>query len=283
MALIGRTNVGKSTFLNRILETKVSIVSDSPQTTRRQIQGIKTTGQGQIVFFDSPGIHKPQFKLNEKMMKDVHNSLMDADIILYFIEMQDFRVDEFILGMIRSLKKTSFMVINKIDRFKRSEVLRQIEHFKGKHEWEEIIPISALRGDNLDRLEKLIFKYLPENENIFPAEEFTLQSETFYLSELIREKMLQHIRQELPFTTGVKIEEITDKEKIVYIRADIYVESVSQKKILIGKRGHLIKQIGESARAELEEYFDEKVYLDLFVKVVPNWRNSPHIIKNIFD
>lgn len=283
MALIGRTNVGKSTFLNRILDAKVSIVSNSPQTTRRQILGIKTTRQGQIVFFDSPGIHKPQFKLNERMMKDVHNSLMDADIILYFIEVKDFREDEFVLNMIRSLKKPSFLIINKIDLFKKPQVLRQIDIFKDKHEWKEIIPISALAGDNLDRLEKLIFRYLPENTNIFPPDGFTRQSETYYLSELIREKMLRLIRHELPFTTGVKIQEITEKEKITYIRAEILVESVSQRKILIGKHGHLIKQIGESARIELEDYFEEKVYLDLFVKVMPNWRNTPHILKDIFD
>ncbi len=283
MALIGRTNVGKSTFLNYIMETKVSIVSNSPQTTRRQILGIKTTKQGQIIFFDSPGIHKPQFKLNEKMMKDVHNSLLDADIILYFIEVKDYRKDEFVLNMIKSLKKTTILVINKIDLYKKSKVLLQIDYFKEKYNWNEIVPISALKGDNLDRLENLIFEYLPENENIFSPDEFTLQTERFYLAELIREKMLNLIHHELPFTTSVKVQEITKKEKIIFIRAEIYVESLSQKKILIGKHGSLMKKIGETARTDIEDYFNKKVFLDLFVKVVPNWRNSPHFLKDIFD
>ncbi len=283
VALIGRTNVGKSTFLNHILKTKVSIVSHSPQTTREQILGIKTTARGQIIFFDSPGIHKPHFKLNEKMMKAVHHSLMDADIILYFVEIEDKREDEFILNLLKKLNKTTLLVINKIDKINKARVLSQIDKLKDLYTWSEIVPLSALKGDNVDRLEDLIFEYLPENDHLFPPEEFTRQSEKFYIAELIREKLLNLSRDELPFTTSVKVEEITEKDKVFYIRAEIYVESLSQKKIIVGKHGTLVKQIGETARIDIEDYFDKKVFLDLFVKVVPNWRNLPHVLKDIFD
>jgi GTP-binding protein Era len=283
VALIGRTNVGKSTFLNHILETKVSIVSPSPQTTREQILGIKTVPRGQIVFFDSPGVHKPHFKLNEKMMKAVHHSLMDADIILYFVEIGDKREDEFILNLIEKLNKTTFLIINKIDKSNKARILTQIDQFMKQYAWSEIIPLSALRGDNIDRLEDLIFQYLPEGEHIFPPEEYTRQTEKYYIAELIREKILNMSRQELPFTTGVMIQEITERERVFYIRADIYVETLGQKKIIVGKHGSLVKQIGETARIDIEDYFNKKVFLDLFVRIVPNWRNSPHVLHDIFD
>lgn len=281
VALIGRTNVGKSTFLNAIMESKISIVSDKPQTTRKQILGIKTTERGQIVFFDSPGIHKPYFKLNEKMMKDVHSSLLDADVILYFIEIDDQREDDFAVGMFQDPGKPVFLVINKIDKYGKAKALQRIDRFKDTYKWAEIVPLSAKTGMNMDLIEDLIYKYLPENDNFYPEEESTLQTEKFYVSEMIREKVLVSSRAELPFTTMVQVEEITDKEKVMYIRAEIYVETPSQKKILVGKHGNFVKTIGEMARKDLEDYFDKQVYVDLFIKVVPNWRNSPHILSQI--
>jgi len=283
VALIGRTNVGKSTFLNSMLKYKVSIVSNKPQTTRRQILGIKTTKRGQIIFFDSPGIHKPHFKLNERMMKDVYNSLQDADLILYLIDIEDKREDEFVLSMLKDIKKPVFLLINKIDKFSKGKALERIDYYQDKYDWAEIIPISALRGDNLDLAEDLIYKHLPEGPMFYDEEEFTLQSEKFYVSEIIREKVLLLTREELPFTTTVKVEEIKDKGKVFYVRADIYVETKSQKKIIVGHQGRLIKEIGKRSREELEDYFDKKVYLDLFVKVVPDWRNSPNFLKDIFN
>lgn len=283
VALMGRTNVGKSTFLNTIMDTKISIVSDKPQTTRRQILGIKTTQKGQIIFFDSPGIHKPYFKLNEKMMKDVHNSLLDTDIILYFVTIDDRNRDDFTIGIIERLKKATFLIINKIDKYSKARVLNRIDFYKEIFDWDEIVPISALTGENVDHLENLIFQYLPENDYFYPPDSFTQQSERFYVAELIREKLLNFTRNELPFTTTVKVQEISEREKIFYVRAEIFVESHSQKKIVVGKKGTLVKQIGEQARADLEDYFDKKVFLDLFVKVVPNWRNSSQVLKDIFD
>lgn len=277
VALLGRTNVGKSTFLNSILNTKVSIVSNKPQTTRNQILGIKTTTKGQIIFFDTPGVHKPFFKLNEKMMKYVHSSLLDADLILYFIEVDNIKVDNFTISMFDNLNKKVFLVINKIDKFIKSKALESINFYKDKFKWAEIVPISALKKNNLDLLEDLIYKYLPENEYFYSEEEYTLQTEKFFVSELIREKILSFTKDELPYTTMVQVEQIKDKIKILYIKANIYVETKSQKKIVVGKQGSLIKKIGEAARKNLEIYFDNKVYVDLFVKVVPKWRNSPQI------
>ncbi len=281
VALIGRTNVGKSTFLNNIMETKISIVSNKPQTTRKQILGIKTGAKGQIIFFDSPGIHRPHFKMNEKMMNDVHNSLLDADIILYFIEVENRREDEFALSLFQGLNKTVFLVINKIDKCNKGVVLERIDMFKDTFKWAEIVPISALNGNNIDLLEELLYKYLPEGEYLFPDEQYTLQSEKFYTAEIIREKILHITRDEIPYTTSVKVEEIDKKENVVYIRAEIYVETNSQKKILIGKKGNLVKNIGAAARKELEEYFEFKVFLDLFIKVVPGWRNSIQVLQEI--
>lgn len=283
VALIGRTNVGKSTFLNAVLQSKISIVSNKPQTTRRQILGIKTTPKGQIIFFDSPGIHKPQFKLNEKMMKDVYGSMQDADLILYFVEIDDTRHDEFILSMLEKLNKKTFLVINKIDKYKKSKILDRINDAKDMFPWAEIIPISALEEINTDLLEELIYKNLPEGEYYYPEGETTLQTEYFYVSEMIREKILNLTRDELPFTTSVIIEEIKDKEKVMYVRAVIMVETRSQKKIVVGKQGQMIREIGETARHDLENYYDRKVFLELFVKIVANWRNSPVILKEIFE
>jgi len=276
VAIVGRTNVGKSTFLNAVLGTKVSIVSNKPQTTRNQILGIKTSAQGQIVFLDTPGIHRPFFKLNEKMMKDVHRSLQECDLILYFIEIDDKRADEFTLSLLNNLKKKVFLVINKIDKHNKGEALKRIDFFKDKYEWSEIIPISALNKLNLDLLQELIFQNLPSHELYYSAEEYTIQSERFFLSELIREKILNFTRDELPFAIMVKIEDIKEKETIFVVYANIYVETKSQKKIVVGKQGNLVKRIGELSRIELEDYFEKKVYLDLQVKVSPKWRNSPY-------
>lgn len=283
VALIGRTNAGKSTFLNSILETKVSIVSDKPQTTRRQILGIHTTPRGQIVFFDSPGIHKPEYRLNQKMMKDVHNSLMDADLILYFVDISTRDEDSFILSLLEK-KENVFLVINKVDKTAKEKALVKINSMKDLYPWKEIVPISALKKTNIDLLEDLIYNYLPESDLLFyDEEEFTVQSEKFYVSELIREKLLNQTRDELPYTTFVKSDEIEDRGNVVYVRSTIFVDKITQRKIIIGKKGMMIKKIGEDSRVELEDYFGKKVFLDLFVKVVPNWRNSQFILQDIFD
>lgn len=283
MALLGRTNVGKSTFINALMGTKVAIVSDKPQTTRKRILAIRTSEQGQIIFFDCPGIHKPHYKLNELMMKDVHDALFDADLILYFIDMAFPKEDDFIISLLEKAAKKVFLVINKIDKLNRGKVLEKIQHEKDLFPWQEIVPISALRGDNLELIEALIYKYLPEGDNFYPPDAYTQQSEKFYIGELIREKMLQWVEDELPFTTTIQIEEIKDRGEVVLVRAEIYVESRAQKKIVIGRNGAMIKQIGQQARQALEEHYAKKVFLDLFVKIVPGWRNSGQVIQTIFE
>ena len=283
MALLGRTNVGKSTFINALMGTKVAIVSSKPQTTRKRILAIRTSTEGQIIFFDCPGIHKPHFKLNELMMKDVNEALFDADLILYFIDLAFPKEDDFIISLLEKAGKKVFLVINKIDKLNKGKVLEKIQQEKDAYPWQEIVPISALKGDNLELIESLIFKYLPEGENFFPEDTYTQQSENFFVGELIREKMLQWVEDELPFTTTIKIEEIKDRGEIVLVRAEIYVESSAQKKIVIGRNGAMIKQIGQQARQTLEEHFGKKVFLDLFVKIVPGWRNSNQVIHDIFQ
>jgi GTP-binding protein Era len=215
------------------------------------------------------------------MMKDVHASLIDADIILYFIEIEDRREDEFALSLFKDLNKTTFLVINKIDKFGKGKILGKIDYFKDIYPWNEIVPISALKGTSIDLLEDLLYKYLPEGEGFYPEEEYTLQTEKYYVSELIREKVLHHADAELPFATTVYIEEMIDRGKVMYIRADIYVEKHSQKKIIVGKQGNFVKLIGKLARQDLEDYFEKQVYIDLFVKIVPNWRNSPAILSQL--
>ncbi|MCX6556019.1 MAG: GTPase Era [Candidatus Aminicenantes bacterium] len=281
VALLGRTNVGKSTFINALLKTKVAIVSDKPQTTRRRILAIKTSERGQIVFFDCPGIHKPHFKLNELMMKAVNDALADADLILYFIDLAFPKQDDFVISLLEKAGKKVFLVINKIDKLNKGKVLEKIQHEKDLFPWQEIVPISALRGDNLDLIEELIFACLPEGENFFPDDEYTQQSENFFIGELIRENMLPWIEDELPFSTTIKVAEIKDRGEVVLVRAEIFVESSSQKKIIIGKNGRMIKQIGQTARQTLEAYYEKKVFLDLFVKIVPGWRNSYQVIQEI--
>lgn len=283
VALVGRTNVGKSTFLNALLEAKIAIVSAKPQTTRRKILGIKTSERGQAVFFDCPGIHKPHFRLNERMMKEVRDALHDADLVIYFVDIGAPQADEFIFALLRESGKPVFLAINKIDKLNRGRVLEKIEEYKDAFPWREIVPISARRGDNLKLMEELIFQYLPEGEDFYPAEETTLQSQVFYVGELVREKVLDLVEDELPFTTTLKVEEIKDRGEVVYVRAEVYVENLAQKKIVIGKQGNLVKRIGTEGRSSLEEYFGKKVFLDLHVKVVPGWRDSAQAIHDIFD
>jgi GTP-binding protein Era len=221
--------------------------------------------------------------MNERMMKAVHSSLMDADLILYFVDIDDRRQDEFAISLFQECKKPVFLAINKIDKYIKSKVLEKIDFFKDLFPFSEIIPLSALKGTNMELIEELIYQYLPVNDYFYPDEEYTMQTEKFYVSEQIREKILGNTKAEIPFTTMVMVEEIKKREKNIYIRAEIYVETRSQKKILVGKQGRFIKKIGELARKDLEDYFDKKIYLDLFIKIVPNWRNSQHILGQLED
>lgn len=299
VALIGRPNVGKSTLLNRILGQKVAIISDKPQTTRTSILGIKTTQKGQIIFVDNPGIHKPLHKLNKRMMNIVYSSLETSDLINLLIDAtQRFgHGDQFVIETLKKISTPIILLINKVDIIKKEKVLPIIDKYKDLLDFKEIIPISALKGINLDVLEEKIYDYVPEAEKIFSDGEISDQSQRFLLSEIIREKVLNHVREELPFVTAVYIEKIEDtaktprsrtpppessgsaKKKVrKYINASIFVEKDNHRRIIIGKHGRLIKTIGTEARQEMEQILDSKIYLDLTVKVKERWRDSADVL-----
>lgn len=280
VSIIGRPNVGKSTLLNALMGRKVTIVSPTPQTTRHRILGVKTTERGQIIFMDNPGIHRPLHKLNELMMERVYESLKDSDLILLMVDItQPFgKGDQFVIDMLKETIPPKFLLINKIDLVSKGKALPVIDLYKDLLDFKEIIPISAYRGTNLDLLEDLIYKYLPEGELLFPPETVTNISDRFLISEIIREKFLHRLKAELPYSIGVLVEKIEDREDLLYVSALIFVEKENHKKIVIGKGGEKLKIAGTKARQELEFIFGKKVYLELVVKVRKGWRDDPSIL-----
>ncbi len=280
VSIIGRPNVGKSTLLNSLMGKKVAIVSRTPQTTRHRILGIKTSEKGQLVFVDNPGIHKPLHKLNEIMMERVYESLKDSDLILLIVDVTQAygKGDEFVVNLLREAKHPKFLLINKIDIISKGKILPVIDLYREILNFKEIIPISALNGTNLELLEELIYKYLPEGELLFPPETTTNISDRFLISEIIREKLLHRSREELPYSIGVFVENLEDREEVLYIYAIVYVEKESHKGIIIGKGGSNLKIVGTRARGELEFIFGKKIYLDIVVKVKKRWRDDSTVL-----
>jgi GTP-binding protein Era len=281
VALMGRPNVGKSTLLNKILGQKVAIISDKPQTTRTSILGIKTTEKGQIIFVDNPGIHRPLHRLNKRMMNFVYSSLETSDLVCLLIDatLKYGHGDEFVIEMLKKVTTPLFLLINKVDIVKKEKILLLIDRYKDLLEFKEFIPISALKGTNVDVLEENIIKYLPEAEKLYGDDDVTDQSLRFLLSEIIREKLLRHVRQELPFVTAVIIEQMEDRDEgKKYIKGRIFVERDTHRKIIIGRQGSLIKRIGTEARKEMEDILEAKVFLDLHVKVKEKWRDMPGVL-----
>jgi len=281
VALLGRPNVGKSTLLNKILGQKVAIISDKPQTTRTSIIGIKTTDKGQIIFVDNPGIHRPLHRLNKRMMNFVYSALETSDLMCLLIDatLKFGHGDQFVIDTLKKVSTPIFLLINKVDIVKKEKILLLIDKYKDLLEFKEIIPISALKGINVDVLEENIYNYLPEAEKLYGDDDISDQSIRFLLSEIIREKLLSHVRQELPFVTAVLIDQIEERgEAKKYIRARIFVEKDTHRKIIIGKHGSLVKTIGTEARKEMEDILEAKVYLDLHVKVKEKWRDSPGVL-----
>jgi GTP-binding protein Era len=292
VALIGRPNTGKSTLLNNIIGQKVAIVSDKPQTTRTSIIGIKTTSKGQIIFIDNPGIHKPLHKLNKRMMHFVYSSLETADVLCLLIDvtLKFGQGDQFVIDRLKEVSTPIFLLINKVDIIKKDKILLVIDKYKDLLPFAEIIPISALKGTNIKELENSIFSYLPKAEKIYSDNEISDQSQQFLFAEIIREKMLARVRQELPFVTAVLIDEIQDRnprpsnyqeKPKKYIKARIFVEKDTHRKIIIGKQGSLIKAIGTDARQDIEKILDAKIYLELQVKVKEGWRDSANVLELI--
>jgi GTP-binding protein Era len=292
VALIGRPNTGKSTLLNNILGQKVAIVSDKPQTTRTSIIGIKTTSKGQVIFIDNPGIHRPLHKLNKRMMHFVYSSLETADVLCLLIDvtLKFGQGDQFVIDRLKKISTPIFLLINKVDIIKKDKILLVIDKYKDLLPFAEIIPISALKGINIKELENSIFSYLPKAEKIYSDNEISDQSQQFLFAEIIREKMLARVRQELPFVTAVLIDEIQDRnprpsnyqeKPKKYIKARIFVEKDTHRKIIIGKQGSLIKAIGTAARHDIEKILDAKIYLELQVKVKEGWRDSANVLELI--
>ena len=342
VALIGRPNAGKSTLLNKILGQKIAITSDKPQTTRLSILGIHTTPRGQIVFIDNPGLHKPLHKLNKRMMNFVSASIETADIVCLIIDAtQKFgHGDEFALEFLKTVRKPVFLLLNKSDVVRKENLLLLIDRYRGLREFKEFIPLSALRGTNVDVLEKLLFDNLPPAENLYGDDDVSDQSERFLFAEIIREKILARVEAELPWATAVYIDRIDrdrrlsnreaaedfddkgpdeeaesgteegagkgreiavpgvtagpnmqrrgEKPKmsreerrarpLVYIKASIFVERPNQRKIIVGRQGKIVKEIGIEARREIEDILEAKVFLDLQVKVRPQWRDAADVL-----
>lgn len=283
ISIIGRPNVGKSTFLNRVIGQKIAIMSDKPQTTRNKVQGVLTSNDSQMIFIDTPGIHKPKHKLGDFMLKVSKNTLREVDVIMFMVnaEQKLGKGDEFILEMLAGNPTPVFLVINKIDQIHPDELIGIIESYKERYDFAEIVPISALQGNNVEDLLTTLAKYLPEGPQYYPADQVTDHPERFIISELIREKVLHLTREEIPHSIAVVIDKIRrdeENEDKIRVAATIIVERDSQKGIVIGKRGALLKEVGIRARKDIEMLLGSKVYLELWVKVQKDWRNkSTHL------
>lgn len=283
VALVGKPNVGKSTLINTIIGEKIAIVSDKPQTTRNRIGGILTTKKGQIVFYDTPGIHKPLHRLGQYILKVATSSLAGSDLLLVIVDPTDGlrESDRLVANHVNQSRIPVFLAINKVDEYKNERLLQDFQA-KAEELFNDIrrtFLISAKKGDGVEELLETIFDFLPEGKMLFPEDLITDRSSRFMASEVIREKVLQNTRQEIPHSVGVVVQEFSDEANILKIRADVIVERSSQKPIILGKGGSMIKTIGTEARKDLEYIFDQKIFLDLFVKVREKWRDKDTLIQ----
>ncbi|TAN64052.1 GTPase Era [bacterium] len=281
-AIIGRTNAGKSTLLNAIVGQKISIISDKVQTTRNTVRGFATSKDSQIVFLDTPGIHKGSGLLGKFMFREAVSSLDGADVIIFLVEAdRDVSNDErFIISLLENVKTPVLLVINKIDKVSRQTLLPLIKTYSGLYNFKEVFPISALKGDGVSQLVDAIKKELPEGPLYFPEDSLTDQPERFVVAEMIREKVFQFTRQEVPYSTAVVIESFIEGKKLISISAAINVEKDSQKGILIGKGAQTLKRIGTAARHDIEKLLGVKVFLELFVRVEDDWTKRPDVMKD---
>lgn len=285
VAVIGRSNVGKSTLLNTLIGEKVAIVSDKPQTTRNRIHCVLTREHYQIVFIDTPGIHRAKNKLSEYMVKTATSTLDEVDVIVLMLDIADGigPGDRNILEMLKNVQTPIIVVLNKADRLSPEELSKRIEEFKTEFNIDTYIAISALLGINLDQLESKIVELLDEGPKYYPDDMITDQPERVIIAELIREKALELLREEIPHGIGVEITSISEREdqQLIDIHATIYVEKKSHKGIVIGKRGQMLKQIGQRARRDIENLLGTKVYLELWVKITEDWRNNIRALRNL--
>ena len=285
VSLLGRPNAGKSTLINQLVGTKVAIVSDKPQTTRTRILGVKTTSAGQVVYVDTPGIHKPEHRMNARMVDAAVGTLRDVDVLVWVLDASEplgagVRYVGHLLGR---ASQPVVLALNKIDRMSKPALLPVIDQLRREREFADIVPISALSGDGVDRLEASILAQLPEGDPLYPDDYLTDQPERTYVAEVVREKLLHHLRDELPYTTAVLVEEFAepDEKGLMRVACVILVESGSQKGIVIGREGAMAKRIGTEARVELEGFFGCRLFLELHVKVRADWRDDERILDEL--
>jgi len=281
--VVGRPNAGKSTLVNGLVEAKVSIVTPVPQTTRNRILGILHQPGAQVIFMDTPGVHKPLSRLNEQMMNYVRQALADRDLAVLIVDASEKfgKGDEFVLNLLREYAPRVILALNKVDRVHKPELLPLMDRYSKLYGFEEIIPISALRGEGMKDLLAAIIARLPEGPPYFPEDEYTDQPERFLAAEIIREKVIRHTRSEMPYVTAVMIDGFEEGPTMTRLHATIVVERDSQKPIVIGAGGARLKDIGTEARLDLEKLFPPKVYLELFVKVQPHWRDDNEVIAQL--
>lgn len=284
VALLGRPNAGKSTLLNHMVGQKIAITSDKPQTTRNRILGVINGENWQLVLLDTPGVHKPKDKLGDGMVNLALNTLKEVDVIYYLV---DASVpfgggDAFLMERLKGIRTPTFLLLNKIDLLKKPQVLSLIEFYRSQKDWQEIVPISALKGDNIAALLKATMPYLQAGPRYYPEDYLTDQPERVLAAEIVREKVLHQTREEIPHSVAVFVESMERRtDDLVYIGASIYVERDSQKGILIGKKGEKLRTIGSLARTELESILDSRVFLELWVKVKADWRNREKILREL--
>ena len=284
-SLIGRPNAGKSTLLNRIIGTKVAIVSDKPQTTRNRILAVKNYDHGQVVFVDTPGIHRPLHRLNVRMVDAAVETLREVDVValVFDASTKPGHGDEYVSNLLKDLRTPVILVLNKIDLVTKPKLLPLMEQVQKWHPFAAIVPISAATGDGVEKLESVLLDLMPEGEAGFPDDYLTDQPERALVAETVREKVLQNTRAELPFSTAVVVDEFDEeeRERILRLYCTIFVETESQKPIIIGRAGEMIKRIGTEARLDLEKFFGTKVFLDLRVKVNADWRDNDRALDDI--
>lgn len=284
VSILGRPNAGKSTLLNALVGEKLAIVSDKPQTTRTSVQGVRSEARGQIVFLDTPGIHRTDTQLNKRMMDEVRNALDERDLLLFVADASrpDLERQREALEFLRRTETPVLLVLSKADRIAdKREILPLIEKFLEIHAFREVVPVSALTGDNLDELVKVIYSHLPDGPRYFPEDHLTDQPERFLAAELIREKILEATRAEVPHSVAVMIEQWVEEPRLTRISATILVERTGQKGILIGAKGKMLKLVGTQARPELEKLLGTRVFLELFVKVAAGWRDKANVLDEL--
>ncbi|HEX3702966.1 MAG TPA: GTPase Era [Vicinamibacterales bacterium] len=287
VSLIGRPNAGKSTLLNRLVGTKLAIVSDKPQTTRTRILGVKNYPEAQVVFLDTPGIHRPLHRMNVRMVDAAKDTIRDVDVLGLVVDVAERpgKGDQYVFDLIKTAKAPVFLILNKIDLIKKTRLLPIMDAYHQSGTFAEIIPVSAETGDNVERLERLIIDRLPEGERLYPEDYLTDQPERFLASEMVREKLLQFTHAELPFSSGVVIDKFEEPgpetKNLMRLYCTIVVDRESHKPIVVGKGGEMIKKIGTAARLELEQFFGTRVFLDLHVRVKTEWREDDRALSDM--